>query len=529
MQMDSILRIFDKNGIKYQIGWSNYTSTLNHPNNPVIDVDNEQQLSKIVQLVKEFNDASENKFCIRTVAGYRDITCHCFWCCIFPFLRGQHIGVENKYNESFSWTGASVGDIFIRFSPKFHKVKIKNGTAIVTAGTQLKKVVDILWGKGYSLPTASMIYYVTAVGLAATAGHGTGRYQPSFAGLIQNIRICDQEGNYVNVKNNHPDFATIRGGHFGMYGIVTEITVRIIPRFYLQETRIPLSFSSLKGSILEMVAEHDYTTLIAIPTYKKLQLRIWDRIEKPREKIPTKIENKFEDVVQHFSVKVGAEILNLISKHNEDNEAAGLVYTFLQLVGASEIGHQIEHLKDSEKRITHQQISFPEELEDYSLIFPIDLGNNEDTNNLIPILEYCWNLLEEYASKKQYPVTFAMYARFFKGTKGGLSTSGDAVGDKQITCALEFVTHKLNPFFGEFRETLTKYFLNNVKNIKFHLGKYVPPNLTIKDLYSQEVVEDLHHSLVNWYGSEESLKDSLFLNDYLKKFLTLDEILLKKN
>src|SRR5690606_9063961 len=100
---------------------------------------------------------------------------------------------------------------------------LKRYTVEVKAGTQIQTLASYLESKKKSLTTVSMIAYVSAIGLALNAGHGTGRDEPSFAGLITELKICDYKGNIRTLAIGDNDFETLRAAQAGLLGIVLSV------------------------------------------------------------------------------------------------------------------------------------------------------------------------------------------------------------------------------------------------------------------------------------------------------------------
>ncbi len=65
--------------------------------------------------------------------------------------------------------------------------------------------------------------------MIATAGHGTGRDQPGFPGLVRALTICKPDGSIVRIDKSHPDFETIVSAHLGMFGESLKLNSNVHP------------------------------------------------------------------------------------------------------------------------------------------------------------------------------------------------------------------------------------------------------------------------------------------------------------
>ena len=516
-------------GVRTERGWRNFCQTLHEPEALVVEVDSEAQAAAVVRR------CAADGLSLRAVAGWRDVP-HCSdGCCLSPLRRD---GVEQRYNESFSWTEASCAEVMLRFSRRFQRIELPPrarararaaaaATVCVSAGVQLDELVDALWQRGYSLPTGSIIPHVSAVGLAATGGHGTGRAQPSFAGLVQRLRLCDAEGAIRELAEGDAAFATARGAHLGLFGVVLAVELRCVPRFWLREARHPLGLESLIAELPRLIADSEYLTLSSIPTWPVWDVRVWERTERPKRRgrgaeRARDLRAAHAELRQHFEVESGAALLNAIA----DPQLHRLIGGFLQLVGRTNIASKPEVRVDEERRIAHYQVGFPIEIEECSILFPVARPAPDapyDVRALAAAMRSMAAWTEEAAARDEYPVTFAMYARFFRGTDGGLSSSsveGADAGADHVVCALEATTHRDNPHWPAFRERFVQLTRDGtLPSAKFHLGKHVPPDRTVADLYPPATQLALRQHLSAWHGSWEAFADGPFLNAWLRRFL----------
>ena len=288
----------------HQETWKNYMGGVKKPNAIIVQVDTDEQARQVILAVKRQNDAYKStKITMRPAAGWWDG--HRNLACCFPWKQVQ----ETHYNESFSFSEGAVADIIVLFGKKFQHVRVigkiddamgsdehpihrLSATAVdVTAGVQIATLADELQKQGLSLSTASMIPWVSAVGLAATGGHGTGRDEPAFSGLIRSMTICDMNGDIREITPEHPDFATLCSAHDGMLGIVLKMQLKTVRAFKLRETIHNYKhLGDLVKELPYLLHDNQYFTLMRIPTYpapseehaEKWHVRLWNYTEEPR-------------------------------------------------------------------------------------------------------------------------------------------------------------------------------------------------------------------------------------------------------
>ncbi|HFL3390161.1 TPA: L-gulono-gamma-lactone oxidase, partial [Legionella pneumophila] len=135
---------------------------------------------------------------------------------------------------------------------------------------------------------------------------------------------------------------------------------------------------------------------------------------------------------------------------------------------------------DYENHITHPQVAFPKEMRDVSYLIPVK--DDEAGQKLELILQKMEAMLNAAGSKGEFPVTYAIYVRYLKGTNGGLSTSFTSSDNERIL-AIDVVTHPEAPGITNFE----KGFMSFLKEMNIiprnHLGKNFPAGVVHYDQF----------------------------------------------
>ncbi|MDQ2995178.1 MAG: FAD-binding protein [Pseudomonadota bacterium] len=491
-------------------GWENFSQSVKAPNSLVVQVHNSRQLSNVLRAIHDFNQNREAKITIRAVAGWNDeYRCSTLLSCCSPTARLE------KYNESFSWSSSSIGDVIIRFSRRFHSISSvyeHNGISCVdvSAGVQIGDLNTALEKKGFGLACAPMIRYVTAVGLAATSGHGTGRNQPGFAGLIKSMTIYDARGEERIIDATHTDFEHLSAGHMGYFGIVTAITLQVTNQILLHEHRTSYqTISTLLGergeNLVNALQNNDYFTLLHMPSYLKdhqlsadhfpWQLRLSNIAANNTECTPvTELhpETWGELSNQEVTINLGATLLEVVV------ENSSLIPHFMKFGAKTQFGTsgETKHVVGPRSIISHSVAAFPRALDDITFVFPV---KNDDLLGIAEHLLKIDALLQEFASRGQYPLTFMFYLRYLQGTNGGLSFTSHEPDERIL--AFDFVSHPDAPGWPEFKQALFTYFSSRGLKLKYHLGKSLPdPSLTYQQIYGEKIMEKMTQVLCQWHN-----------------------------
>jgi|GEM_PF-2987740 len=542
--------------ITYTQGWFNFMDNVRNPAAVVVEVKSEQELQTVVQAVKKLNadKTPDTKITMRATGGWVDKpVCACLFA---PWRDIQ----ANSYNEGYSFSQVVGGrtdtntpgtDVIIRFAKKFHAMKVLGpfnnpiltnpqtpihqlpSTLVeVSAGVQIAELADFLQKNKLSLPTVSMIAWVTAVGLAGTAGHGTGRDEPAFSGLIESFKVCDMDGVIREIDSKHPDFETLRGGHSGLLGVVVSIKLRAVQAFNLRETiDLFTDTTAMQGKLGDILKNNQYISIMGMPSYlapelepvAKWQIRKWNHtVEKPLLKTTAPYHPDIQSFTQELQIKTGSSVMEYLV----DPALKQLLPAFMLLSAATVTGARGTAPNiDNENHITHPQVAFPKEMRDVSYLIPVkDAQAGEVLENILLNID---KLLNKAAKRSEYPITYAIYVRYLKGTNGGLSTSSTSSEDERIL-AIDMVTHPEAPGIANFEQKFLD-FLHSI-NIKprHHLGKNFPAGVTRYDQFldSEEIGRTLA-ALVRWYSTVEAPQDGVarlamspFVTSYLQSVLS---------
>ncbi|MDX1838284.1 FAD-binding protein [Legionella taurinensis] len=515
--------------------WTNYMETVTHSGALVVQVDTEEQVKEIMLAIKEQNEQhTHHRITVRAAAGWNDKTSS-NWCC-FPWKQAQ----QERYNGSFSFSPIARGDdVVILFSEKYQSVQvegvapplppsetnpIKNLPASivkVSAGVQIARLADQLRKKNLSLSTASMIAWVTAVGLAGTGGHGTGQDETAFSGLILSATLCDMDGNIREIDSSHEDFPLLFGAHAGMLGVILNIRLRAVNAFNLEETVHNFkNVDDLNTHLPDYLNNNHYFTLMRIPTYSKVpvdkwHVRLWNYTTRGRttnDNAPYAADAS--SLAQELSVRVGDSIQDRLTEPGLQH----LLPAFMQLTAAIVTSTRgTKTVVDYENHITHYQVGFPKAMRDVSYLIPVD--KDKAAALLAEICKKLDDMLQEAGERGEYPLTYAYYVRYFKGTNGGLSTSATA-NEHQRVFAIDMVTHPHASGIARFETEFLAFLREKGIQPRHHLGKHFPHGVVnYADFLDKEALTAYRQALVRWYGSEDKLKQSPFLTPYMNDML----------
>jgi len=336
----------------------------------------------------------------------------------------------------------------------------------------------------------------------------------------------DKDGNIIGSEplKAIPYGSAILHAHMGMFGIVINIVIAAAPSFNLQENRYTSkTFEGLTRSV--PLSEHfdkEYSTFMWMPGKSdtpRFEFRHWERTQEQ-----SRIEHPVFDPTQlSREQEIQIQLNSVVGELVYERGVTQLI-PLMQKIGAMIAIGKNTHDKNNpdirigkELDITHYQVAFPNDLMDISMLFPV---KDKDTTALFHYLvTQTERLLKEHPFDKACPISYAVYARYLKGSDDTFSPLRTA--EDEHILAFEWVTHPHAPNLALFLKQLFEIITQNpYVQPRFHLGKFVPKNAHFSTFLGQEAVNETKKALRDYYQTEERLAASPFLTPYLLSKLT---------
>lgn len=114
------------------------------------------------------------------------------------------------------------------------EVDQERGLARVRAGTRLHQLNAALAAQGLALPALGSIAQQSLAGATSTGTHGSSLTWGALHTGIRALRLIDGRGEGIQLGVDHPDLPGARLA-LGALGVLTELTLRVVPAFRLVE------------------------------------------------------------------------------------------------------------------------------------------------------------------------------------------------------------------------------------------------------------------------------------------------------
>ena len=128
----------------------------------------------------------------------------------------------------------------------------------VQAGIRVRDLVDLLELRELAMINLGATASQSIVGAMSTGTHGTGSKLGGLATQAIALRIVDAHGEirFCTATENSELFHAARVS-VGALGIITSVTIRVVPQFKLKMTSTPISFTQLLEDLPALLEKHD--------------------------------------------------------------------------------------------------------------------------------------------------------------------------------------------------------------------------------------------------------------------------------
>jgi len=151
------------------------------------------------------------------------------------------------------------------------------------AGARLDHVNEALAGHALAFDNFGSIITQTVAGYIATASHGTGARTPMLSAYIDSMRLVDGLGQVHELDADHePELFSAARVNLGCLGVVTELTLRCVAAFDLEERLELVPFDTLLADLDSYIKNNDYCKLWWLPYTDKVQVYSFNKTTGPR-------------------------------------------------------------------------------------------------------------------------------------------------------------------------------------------------------------------------------------------------------
>ncbi len=183
-------------------------------------------------------------------------------------------------------------------------INVESMTATLNAGMTVEECNEALEKKGYALFNTGDVDVQYLAGAISTGTHGTGRKLQNLSSMLMGVRVVNADGDVSEYHfDQHPDELKAFRVSVGALGILTEITVKILPLFSLRRLDIFASMEDCFRHFDQLAEENRNVDFYWYPRRDEVKIRILNEPGKGTQKLP------FPHIVQRSEQDVVGEVL----------------------------------------------------------------------------------------------------------------------------------------------------------------------------------------------------------------------------
>jgi len=180
----------------------------------------------------------------------------------------EHLRVK-VVGSGHSFTGIAVPDEVMIDLTRMNRIVNVDGVGgliTVQAGIVLSDLNAYLESHQLSMPNLGDVTYQTLAGAVSTSTHGTGLQRTGLAAQIRAFKLVTASGEILacDPMQNAEIFHCGRVS-LGALGIITEVTINVVPAFNLRAVEQPMRISHVLDNFAQLIEENDFFEFYWVP------------------------------------------------------------------------------------------------------------------------------------------------------------------------------------------------------------------------------------------------------------------------
>lgn len=223
--------------------------------------------------------------------------------------RVKALGARHAFNSVADTTGDQISLKYLNqmtVDPKSHSVRVGGGVAYSELGPYLDR-------HGFALHNLASLPQISVAGACATATHGSGNMNGNLATAVSAMEIVTADGE-ARTLSSERDGDQFRACvvHLGALGVVTEITLRVLPTFQVRQVVYEnLSIDRLEKHLDEIFAS-GYSVSLFTDWQNHRVTQVWIK-SRAEAGVPFKMAPEF------FGAKRATRKLHPIAGHSAES------------------------------------------------------------------------------------------------------------------------------------------------------------------------------------------------------------------
>lgn len=215
-------------------------------------------------------------------------------------------GSGHSFNEGVVSDGTLIS--LDDYSGLVEREDLDENQIAVKGGTRVRDVVKLLFDEGLAFEALPSHDAQSIAGILSTDVHGTGRDWGFVSQSVVRLKLIDGKGEIHECRPSDDLFKAAIGG-IGAVGIITEVVVKGVPRFNVEQRVEMKDLSYVKENLDRLLEDNDHLSLYLFPFIDRCQVNTWNCTDK--EQTP---KGDFQELVKiSFDALLAAWVGNLLA------------------------------------------------------------------------------------------------------------------------------------------------------------------------------------------------------------------------
>lgn len=203
---------------------------------------------------------------------------------------------------------------------------MSTNTATFAAGTRLGNASAAAWDAGLSFSNEPDINLQSLAGAISTSTHGTGLTLPSLSAQIESLRLVTADGTLHDLSGKDGQLFRAAVCSLGSLGVISDITFRQQPRYYLQETTRVMDLAAALTLVEQQKNAFRGIELFAFPHGNTAIVKTFEEVTSEEQILPPDDSNDLLEMVCEVSMRASwltPTIQRLLGRFIEDSVKQG--------------------------------------------------------------------------------------------------------------------------------------------------------------------------------------------------------------
>lgn len=154
--------------------------------------------------------------------------------------------------------------------------------ATIQSGAKLEHLNVQLWNEGYAFSNLGSIARQSLAGAISTATHGSGINFQILGSMVESFKLVKADGEVLKIdRKENSELFHLSLISLGSLGIITEMTINIVPKFQLHECSGIMDFEEVCDNILDWIKQEDHIKMWWFPHTEKMMVYRYNRTQEP--------------------------------------------------------------------------------------------------------------------------------------------------------------------------------------------------------------------------------------------------------